>query len=107
MSDNFKFRNVKSGYAEIYFTKKDILTVVEKKRIVESLDLENDAFNYTDLNYTDRWFAYVHNGYSKNRDPYDYRNMNRMYIKIGRNTGYDTRKEAIAALEDYVSNILD
>ena len=102
MSNNFKFRNVNSGYAEIYFTKKDILTVVEKKRIVESTDLERDEFNYTD-----RWFAYVHNGYSKNRNPYDSYNMNRTYIKIGRNTGYDTRKEAIAALEDYVSNILD
>ena len=102
MSNDFKFCNVQSGYAEIYFSKKDILTVVEKKRIVESMDLENDEFNYTD-----RWFAYVHNGYSKNRDPYDSHRMNRTYIKIGRNTGYDTRKEAIAALEDYVSNILD
>lgn len=102
MSDNFKFRNVNSGYAEIYFTKKDILAIVEKKRIVESMDLENDEFNYTE-----RWFAYVHNGYSKNRNPYDSHHMNRTYIKIGRNTGYDTRKEAIAALEDYVSNILD
>ena len=54
MSNDFKIRNVQSGYAEIYFTKKDILTVVEKKRIVESMDLERDEFNYTD-----RWFAYV------------------------------------------------
>lgn len=100
MSDDFKFRNVKSGYAEIYFTKKDILTVVEKKRVVKSMDLENDEFKYTD-----RWFAYVkkRNPYA----PYDYQHINRTYIKIGRNTGYDTRKEAIAALEDYVSNILD
>ena len=88
MSDDFKFCNVQSGYAEIYFTKKDILTVVEKKRIVESMDLERDEFNYTE-----RWFAYQH--------------INRTYIKIGRNTGYDTRKEAIADLEDYVSNYPD
>ena len=54
MSNDFKFRNVNSGYAEIYFTKKDILTVVEKKRVVKSMDLENDEFKYT---Y--RWFAYV------------------------------------------------
>ena len=97
MSDNFKFCNVQSGYAEIYFTKKDILTVVEKKFVVKSTDFENDKFNYTE-----RWFAYV-----KKRNPYDYQHINRTYINIGRNTGYDTRKEAIAALEDYVSNILD
>lgn len=54
MSDDFKFRKINSGYAEIYFTKKDILTVVEKKRVVKSMDLENDEFKYTD-----RWFAYV------------------------------------------------
>lgn len=93
MSDDFKFRKVDKGYAEIYFTKKDILTVVEKKRVVKSMDLENDEFKYTD-----RWFAYV-----KKRNPYDYQHISRTYIKIGRNTGYDTRKEAIAALEDYVS----
>ena len=97
MSDNFKFCKVDKGYAEIYFAKKDILTVVEKKRVVKSMDLENDEFKYTD-----RWFAYV-----KKRNPYDYQHISRTYIKIGRNTGYDTRKEAIAALEDYVSNYPD
>ena len=97
MNNDFKFRNVNSGYAEIYFTKKDILTVVEKKRVVKSMDLEKDEFKYAD-----RWFAYV-----KKQNPYDYQHINRTYIKIGRNTGYDTRKEAIAALEDYVSNFCD
>lgn len=102
MSNDIKFRNVKTGYAEIYFTRKDILAVVEKKRIIESLDLEND-----EINYTERWFAYVHSGYSRNFDPYEPHHMNRTYMKIGRTTGYDKREDAVAALEDYVSDILE
>ena len=44
-----------------------------------------------------RWFAYVHNGYKFSDD-----NTNRLYMKVGRKTGYEKRAEALQALSDYI-----
>lgn len=88
----YKLEQVSSGYAEVWFPEFNQLGVVQVKSIVASTDFEQD-----EIHMVNRWFAYVHNGYKFSND-----NTNRLYMKVGRKTGYEKRAEALQALSDYI-----
>lgn len=88
----YKLEQVSSGYAEVRFPECNQLGIVEAKNIIASTDFEQD-----EIHTVNRWFAYVHNGYKFSDDK-----TKRLYMKVGRKTGYEKRAEALQALSDYI-----
>lgn len=87
-----KLRNTKPGYVEVWFWYGDVasdgidqLGVVDRKQVVDYTDFENDR-----IFYVKRWFIFS----------YDSKSFSKL-TRIGRETGYRTRKEALQALIDY------
>lgn len=74
--------HVEKGYAEIYFDENDHLAYVHADTFVKWTDFEKD-----EIHYVKRWVPYLHVGFGLNG-----------YSKVGRETGYVTRKEAIEGL---------
>lgn len=89
----YKLVDIQPGYAEVWFWygdkidyyDSDELGVVCKKTFVDHTDFKNDR-----IYEVERWVSAT---YIKPEFSYDYR--------IGRKTGYRTRKEAIEALLKY------
>ena len=81
--------NVMKGYAEIYFDENKYLAYVHTEKFVKWTDFEKD-----EIHYVKRWVPYLCIGVGTNG-----------YSRVGRITGYATRKEAIEGLtqeiEDY------
>ena len=90
MNEKPKLKNVKTGYAEVYFDYG--WGYVDTRRYVAHTDFDKD-----EITYVDRWVPQVY------RKPL-FENVP-CFIAIGRLTGYQTRKEAIEALYKFLKDV--
>ena len=99
-----KLSNIKKGYAEFEWTFEDhtYYGAVETKSFVVKTDFEKD-----EIIYTERWVPYL--SYSKHLTfrwvPYLSYSKHLTFprsVRIGRLTGYKTRKEALEAAKAYI-----
>ena len=85
---------VQKGYAEVYYdTPENDWGVVHTKLFVNYTDFEKDA-----IYEVERWIPMVYTGTKHGLNGLE---------TIGRLTGYRTRKEALDALTQYVSDLVD